>query len=75
MANLLHRNYYQDISIFRLTQSWYRERQELRSGSQRGVVAIVASRRLFLLRPQPRRDNIHDRAKGRRRAAATGIYL
>ena len=25
-------NYYQDISIFRLTQSWYRERQELRSG-------------------------------------------
>jgi hypothetical protein len=32
MANLLHRNYYQDISIFHLTQSWYRERQELPLG-------------------------------------------
>jgi len=52
MANLLHRNYYQDISIFRLTQSWFRERQKLRSASQRGAVAIVASRRLFLV-PTP----------------------
>ena len=74
MPNRLHRNYYQDISMFRLTQSWFRERQELCLASQRGAAAIVASRRLFQFRPLPRRDNIQDRAKGRRRAAATGIH-
>jgi hypothetical protein len=28
----------------------------------------------FQFRPQPRRGNMRDRAKGRRRAAATGIH-
>jgi len=64
MPNRLHGNYYQDISIFRLTQSWFRERQELCLASQREAVAIVASRRLFQLWPLPRRGNTHDRAKG-----------